>query len=55
LRVGGGRPQGTIASVYAYELRWRRLPDLPTTTPRPWRRRAPRPRLRRRGWAAAGP
>ena len=31
--VGGERPQGTIASVYAYELRtksWRRLPDLPT-------------------------
>ena len=31
--VGGERPQGTIAAVYAYELRtkrWRRLPDLPT-------------------------
>ena len=31
--VGGERPQGTIRSVYAYELhtkRWRRLADLPT-------------------------
>jgi N-acetylneuraminic acid mutarotase len=31
--VGGERPQGTIASVYAYVLRtkrWQRLPDLPT-------------------------
>ncbi len=31
--VGGERPQGTIAAVYAYELRtkrWRRLADLPT-------------------------
>ena len=31
--VGGERPQGTIASVYAYRLRtnrWERLPDLPT-------------------------
>ena len=31
--IGGERPQGTIAAVYAYELRtkrWRRLADLPT-------------------------
>jgi Kelch motif protein len=31
--IGGERPQGTIASVYAYELRtkrWLRLADLPT-------------------------
>ena len=31
--VGGERPEGTIASVYAYDVmrsRWRRLPDLPT-------------------------
>jgi N-acetylneuraminic acid mutarotase len=31
--IGGERPEGTIRSVYAYELRtkrWRRLPDLPT-------------------------
>ena len=31
--IGGERPQGTIASVYAYGLRtkrWRRLADLPT-------------------------
>jgi len=33
ISVGGERPQGTIGSVYGYELRtrrWRRLPDLPT-------------------------
>jgi non-specific serine/threonine protein kinase len=31
--IGGERPQGTIPSVYSYELktrRWNRLPDLPT-------------------------
>jgi N-acetylneuraminic acid mutarotase len=31
--VGGEEPQGTIAEVYAYQIRtrrWRRLPDLPT-------------------------
>lgn len=31
--VGGERPEGTIASVFAYELRtksWHRLADLPT-------------------------
>jgi hypothetical protein len=31
--VGGEQPQGTIRSVYAYELRtkrWRRLADLPS-------------------------
>jgi hypothetical protein len=31
--VGGERPEGTIRSVYAYELstkRWRRLADLPS-------------------------
>jgi non-specific serine/threonine protein kinase len=31
--IGGERPEGTIRSVYAYELRtkrWRRLADLPT-------------------------
>ena len=31
--VGGEQPSGTIASVYAYDLRtrrWRRLPDLPS-------------------------
>ena len=31
--AGGERPEGTIASVYGYEIatrRWRRLPDLPT-------------------------
>jgi hypothetical protein len=33
ISVGGEQPQGTIRSVYAYELRakrWRRLADLPT-------------------------
>ena len=55
--VGGERPQGTIASVYAYELRTTPLaaPRRPAlAAPRARRRRARRPRLRRRRRPAAG-
>ena len=50
--IGGEEPNGTIRSVYAYDLakrRWSQLPDLPTPTARARRRRARHTRLRGRG------